>query len=346
MKSFVLSLFAFVLIFTIVDLFEKVDKFIDKKATFGAVMEYYVFDAPNTIVLMMPVALLLSCFFSIGSLSRRNELTAMRTSGISIHRVFLPLFLFGLVAVGGSLGVNELVVPYTNHMKIGVWQEKIEKKERKSDKVWNLYYVGKKNSYYQVKQYDPVMKTMEKPTIIWKNPDGYMYQRLDANKAWWNGAWTFLDVYLRQIDEEGNEHVSYHDTLYLPTLEEKPGDFERLQKAPEEMNYGELRDYVEKLRKRGSDFVKYLVELHFKLSFPFANFIIMLFGASLAGNLRKTGFAISFATSLLICFIYWGTIQTSRSMGQNGILPPLVAAWLPNVLFLLGGLYLLRRVLR
>jgi len=346
LKFFILSLVAFLLIFTIVDLFEKVDEFIDKEVGVVEILHYYAFDSPNTVVLMTPVALLLSCFFSVGSLSRHNELTAIRCSGISIYRILLPLFLFGIFSVGVALGVNELVVPYTNHMKINVWEEKIEKKSRKSDRLWNLYYVGKKNSYYQIESFDPEAKTMMKPTIVWKNADGAIYQRLDASRAVWKDRWYFFDVYFRQIDREGNEAVSYHDSLSLPTIEEVPGDFERLQKTPEEMNFRELRAYVARLRNRGSDFVKHLVELHFKISFPFANFIIILFGAPLAANLRRTGFAVSFATSLFICFVYWGTIQTSRSMGHNGILPPALAGWLPNVLFLTGGFYLLYRVRR
>ncbi len=346
LKFFILSLIAFVFIFTIVDLFEDVDKFIDKNAALSAVLQYYLFDIPNTIVLLTPVALLLSCFFSIGSLSRHNELTAIRSSGISIHRILFPLFLFGFVTAGAALAVNEFVVPYTNHLKLSIWQERIEKKPKKTGKIWNLYYVGKRNSYYQIKSFDPAKGVMEKPTIIWKKPDGCIYQRIDANRAVWNEGWVFIDVYFRQIDPEGNERMSYHDTLGFPTIEEIPRDFGKLQKTPEEMNFRELREHVGILRRRGSEFVKYFVELHLKLSFPFANFIIVLFGAPLAANLRKTGFAVSFATSLFICFIYWGTIQTSRSMGQNGILPPLVAAWLPNIIFLAAGFYLLHKIRR
>jgi len=346
LKFFVLSLIAFLLIFTVVDLFEKVDKFIDKHVALTVILRYYLFDAPNTVVLMTPVALILSCFFSIGGLARHNELLAIRSSGISIVRILLPIFVCGLVSVGTILAVSEVIVPYTNHIKIGVWKEEIEKEPEKSNKLWNLYYVGKKNSYYQIKSFDPARKIMAKPTIIWKNRDGDIYQRLDADAAVWNEGWTFLDVYFRQIDAEGNERVSHHDTFSLLTIEEVPQDFEKPQKTPEEMNFRELREYVERLRRRGSDFVRYLVELHFKVSFPFANFIIVLFGAALATNLRKTGFAVSFAISLFICFIYWGTIQTSRSMGQNGILPPVAAGWLPNIIFLSGALYLLRKIRR
>jgi lipopolysaccharide export system permease protein len=345
-KYFLLSLLALVLVFTVVDVFEEVDKFIDKEASVLTVIRFYLFDLPNTVVLMTPVALLLSCFFSIGGLSRHNELTAIRSSGISVYRILLPLLLLGLASVGGTLAMNELVVPSTNETKLNVWMDGIEKKSRRSRKLTNLYYVGRRNNYYQIKAFDPARKTMDKPTVVWKTPDGHIYQRLDAARAAFRDGWTFYEAYFRQIDMTGNERMVYHDSLFLPTIDEVPEDFGKLQKTPEEMNYPELRDYVERLRDRGSDFVKQLVELHFKVSFPFANFIIILFGASLAANLRKTGFALSFATSLLICFVYWGTIQTSRSMGQNGILPPLAAAWLPNLIFLVGGCYLLRRVQR
>ena len=83
----------------------------------------------------------------------------------------------------------------------------------------------------------------------------------------------------------------------------------------------------------GGDPDRWLVDLYLKIAFPFANFIIVLFGASLSSRKTRSGPAISFGISLLICFLYFGIIKTGQALGHNGTLSPMLAAWIGNIIF-------------
>ena len=95
--ALIFSLIAFWVIFLVVDLVEHVDKYIDKQASVSLVIKYYLYFTPYILVLSLPVAMLLSCLFSLGQLAKHNELTAMKSAGISLHRILLPLFVLSFL---------------------------------------------------------------------------------------------------------------------------------------------------------------------------------------------------------------------------------------------------------
>ncbi|MDW7681345.1 MAG: LptF/LptG family permease, partial [bacterium] len=138
-----------------------------------------------------------------------------------------------------------------------------------------------------------------------------------------------------------DEEVVYADSLVFKTLVFKPNDIARVQKKAEEMSYWELNKFIQEIRRTGGKADRWLVELHLKIAFPFANLIIILFGASLASRKTRSGTAVSFGVSLFICFLYFGFIKVGQSLGHNGSLHPLLAAWIGNIVFGSGGLYLL-----
>jgi lipopolysaccharide export system permease protein len=119
----------------------------------------------------------------------------------------------------------------------------------------------------------------------------------------------------------------------VAVLTERPEDFAKEIPAPEEMNYFELRGYVEKLRSSGARVANYLVDLHVKLAFPLVNFIIVMIGASVATRLRMQSAALGFGLSVAISFIYYAFMRTGQALGHNGALPPYLAAWLGDLVF-------------
>jgi lipopolysaccharide export system permease protein len=126
-------------------------------------------------------------------------------------------------------------------------------------------------------------------------------------------------------------------------LVERPEDFAKESAQPAEMNYLELRSYVDRLRASGARVANYLVDLHLKLAFPLINFIVVLIGASLATRLRMQSAALGFGLSVAISFIYYALMRTGQALGHNGALPPYVAAWLADVVFGAIGLAMLRQ---
>jgi lipopolysaccharide export system permease protein len=129
--------------------------------------------------------------------------------------------------------------------------------------------------------------------------------------------------------------------LTVDDLRFKPENLLELQKKPEEMSYIELDKFVDEMHAIGAEARKWVVELYFKISYPFANFIIVLFGAPLAARKRRSGSAVGIGISLLVCFIYFLFIRTGQVMGHQGSLTPLVGAWFGNIIFAAAGLFTL-----
>jgi lipopolysaccharide export system permease protein len=155
------------------------------------------------------------------------------------------------------------------------------------------------------------------------------------------GEWEMLQGYRRRFDGERETAAAHFDTLAMPQLTFTPQVLTKVQKDPTEMSYSELRQFIREVARNGGNPDRWLVDLYLKISFPLANFIIVLFGAPLAAGRIRSGGAVGVATSLVVCFLYFGTVKTSQSMGQNGTLPPLLAAWLGNIIFLVAGAVIL-----
>ncbi len=340
MKSVLYGLFGFVFIYSIVDLFEKLSRFIDKKASILSVCKYYFYQVPFVVILVLPVAVLLSLFFTLGVMVRRNELVAMKSAGISLNRVLLPLIIGGLFLSGAVFGLAEVVAPVANRRKDAIKRVELDKlppidyKYRK-----DMFYLGSGNRLYFAKVFDGRKNELIEPVILQRGEGSAIVKRVDAKRAvWGDDGWEFEDVLVRTFDPDS--FVRY-DKAVMPEFTETPEDFSKIREEPDEMSYWSLKRYINEKRKAGEDVLRELVELNMKLSFPVINFVIILFGAPIAASTRRSGTAAGFAASLLISFLYWGLIQVAKSLGYHGTLHPVVAAWANNIFFAGCGLGLL-----
>lgn len=344
LRGIVISLFVFVFIYVIVDFFEDISRFIDRKVSTEVVTLFYLYQIPSIVVLVIPVALLLSCFFSLGAMAKKYELVAMKASGMSLYRVALPIF---WLALGVSLAVlllNESLVPWANEAKSSLERLKIEKRAPLNYQYQrNLYYIGERGRIYYARVFDGRAGRLEDIHIYEFDERGSLVRRIDARKGLWGErGWVFFNGISRRFSPSGEEAIPFSE-LSLPQLEETPEDFSKEVKKPEEMNFFALRDFVRKLKRSGKDFSSPLVELYLKVSFPFANLIIVLLGAPLAADVRRSGMVLGLGLSLFVSFVYWGVLQISKAFGLKGSIPPYLAAWLPNFLFAaVGGAFFLR----
>jgi len=339
-----LSLVAFVGIFIFGDTFEQLDKFVDKKASVSLVVQYYLYYMPFILVLTLPVAMLLSSLFSMGQLAKNNELIAMRACGISLYRTLLPLFVLGLFISFLTQLWGEYVVPAANEKKIEVMNYEIKKKARQQRVLKRDIYVQEEDgTIWYVKLYDSKLKRATSVSICRYNGPA-LSRRIDAATAWWkDGSWRLRSGFVRTF--RGTEETAEQfDSLEVTQTQVTPQDIIRKKKSPDEMNYFELKAFIEKARRSGQEVKKWLVDLHLKIAFPLANFIIVLFGAPLMANRKRGGNAWGFGVSLFICFFYYGIIRTGQSLGYNGTLPPLLAAWIGNAIFGLAGIFILVKV--
>ena len=142
---------------------------------------------------------------------------------------------------------------------------------------------------------------------------------------------------------DGQEQAAPFDRLEMPNLNIDVEKLLIMQKKPEEMSYKELKSFIAEVVRNGGDPDRWLVDLYLKFSFPFANFIIVLFGAPLSAKKQRSSAGVGFGISLAICFFYFGIVKTAQTLGHNGTIPPIVAAWLANVIFGVGGFGILSK---
>jgi lipopolysaccharide export system permease protein len=156
------------------------------------------------------------------------------------------------------------------------------------------------------------------------------------------GSWMLRRGVVRYLLGASQESAFTFDSLRIRALREKPLDLLAEPKAPDEMRYAELGRYIDALARTGSDTKKLRVERALKLAVPFTCLVVALFGASLAVSGPRTGTAWGVAVSLGTTFVFLLMVQLTKAIGAGGVLPPLVAAWLPNVVFGLAAVWLMK----
>lgn len=337
----IFSVLAFLAIFVVVDVIERLDTFIDKDVPVLTVIQYYLLYVPYIIVLTLPIAMLLASLFSISSLSRHQELTAMKAAGVSLYRILLPVFSLGLLVSILCMIFGEFVVPFTNERKGHIWSTEIKGRAQQTGSLRrDIYLQGTDGRIYYIREYDG-QRQVGKDVLLQRYTDGHLLARIDASEmVWANGVWIFRDGISREF-HAGEEAVTSFEELERSDLEETPQDFTRKQKNPEEMNYRELRQYIRRVEHSGGDVQRKKVDLFLKIAFPFANLIIVLFGAPLASNPRRSGAAVSFGISLFICFIYYSFLRLGQALGYKGSLSAALSAWLGNIVFGVAGIFVL-----
>jgi lipopolysaccharide export system permease protein len=148
----------------------------------------------------------------------------------------------------------------------------------------------------------------------------------------------------RRVLTDTTEIINKIDTLVYARSNITPEDLLDIEILPEEMNFSELNRFVDKMLSLGADARRWLVDLYMKISYPLANFIIVLFGAPMAARKRRSGPALGFALALLISFIYFLFLRTGQVLGHKGDLSPWVGAWIGNIVFGIGAIIIMFKV--
>jgi lipopolysaccharide export system permease protein len=328
-----LGIFGFIVIFMVVDIFEKIDVFLDHRAPFDLVARFYLYRAPEVVVQVLPVALLLATFLALGQLNKFGELTAMRAAGHSLTRILVPVFGIAVAATLVSLVFGEVVVPGANRERDRIYDQQIQGLHQPPiTERADITYLGRGGRIWSVRLYLVREKRMHEVSLM-EFKGGALTRRVDAQDAIWDGRrWTFMNGMLRSFTESAEDAHPF-DHLAMEGITERPEDFAKETPAPEEMNYFELRSYVEKLRSSGARVANYLVDLHAKLAFPLINLIVVIIGAPVATRLRMQSAALGFGLSVGISFFFYAFMRTGQALGHNGALPPYLGAWLGDLVF-------------
>jgi len=338
-----MSLSFFTGLIIISHLFRQTDLLIENEIPPLIMIEYFLYQIPFTLVLVTPVAVLLASLFSLGTLSHHNEIMAMKSAGVNLYRIILPIWVMALLISLLSFLWNEFVVPEANQRMLMIKSQKIYHKNISST-AENLSFRSDKGWFLLIKLFDKEKGIMEGIEIKSCYSDGQLSLRIDAKLAMWrNNIWWFEDGILRKFNQQGliiKEEKFKKKKLPIWSPEQIWMISQVEKKESNEMGIKELWAYIRLLQASGSKFNDKLVDFHLKVSFPLANFILALIGTGLSLQRLKGGRAASFGVSILISFLYWEAIGIGRALGMAEKLPPLFSAWIANIIFGIIGVFL------
>jgi len=322
------------MLFTLIDVLDHMGSFVDNDATAWQVLRYYSFKAVWIIDTVLPIAMLMATLFTVGTMARYLELTALFASGWSLMKVTRPLIFMSLLMTMFSLVWREYVLPEANVRRNQVWEVEIHGNPDRIRPTQHIALTGSDGRLYYARKFDPNTGILTGLKIL-SHKGAVITERIDAARAEWDGShWTLIDGTRRIFDGENETTVTF-DRLTASDLQVDPKSFYRERIRQEDMNIRQLMDHVELVRHSGGDPTSSLVDIQFNFAFPLVNLIVVLMGIILASGPRKTTVASGFGFTLLVSFVYYLFMNFGRALGHNGTLPPVPAAWAGNVVFAL-----------
>lgn len=342
-------LFLFILLYVIMDIFGHLDEILRNKVPIGILFQYYSSFVPLIFVQTVPIASLLSVVYMLSILNKNNELVAARACGISTNRLLLPIFAIAIILSLISFLVNENAVPKGVVTAERIKAEYIEKDYGAHDKlkiIKNMAVYGKKNQLIYAQEFDPVKNRLIGIIIIERDDQHRLRRKILASEGIWkNGKWIFYDCIVYKFDISGktigNPSVFKKKVLKFP---ETPKELLKYGLQTGYMSYKELKSYIERLSGQNPKMLNSLkTELYFKSALPFVSIIIMLIGIPFALATSRGGAMAGIGISITIGLLYYGSIYFVLAMGKGGLLPPIVAAHISNILFFIIALILLKR---
>jgi len=345
MRSLILILMTLILLSLLVDFFGKIRMFLSNQATFYQMASYFLWEIPLFASLTLPASVLLASLITFASFSRSNEIIAMKANGISLYRTALPVIVIAAVICVVTFFISEFLTPYgidrSEYIRLVEVQKQTDKGTFKQNQIW---YRGR-SAIYNFRFFDPDKNVLKGITIFYLDPSFHLTSRIDAEWAeWQNGAWVAHNLLVTTFKSETFPTLERikKKTLNIP---EEPSDFKVIQKDSEKMNYLELRRYITKMREEGYDTSRYLVDMYGRTAFPFITLILVFIGISFSLRLgRSGGVTRSIGLGIIIGFSYWLVHAFSLSLGRSGSLPPILSAWMANILFIAAAAYMFSRV--
>lgn len=343
-KIFVPMALGFPLLVIVIDLVDHLDTYLNRNLSNGQIALSYLYWIPDSMFMVLPAAVLFATVFSIGALTRHAEITAAKASGVSFYRMVAPIFFGATLVTMFALVLGELV-PVTNAKRNEILEER---RTSASNDRFNFAYEAQRGRVYQVAALNVKRRQIDQLEIERKGsgPD-YPTYLLAARSAQWDttsGRWTLKQGNLHIIPDSSHTFAVHFDSLRDNHFTEPPADLTLAPRSPEEMRYSELSRFIVALERSGGDVNELKVERALKIAIPITCLIIAIFGAPLATSTQRGGAAYGIGISLATTVLFLMLIQITKAIGGGGVIPPTIAAWLPNALFGVIGAVLLAKV--
>jgi LPS export ABC transporter permease LptF/LPS export ABC transporter permease LptG len=339
---FVVLMFTFVFLFESFTFFELLDDIARHRVAFVVVMNYFRFLAPYLVYQLSPLAALVGVLVTLGVMSKNNEIVACKASGISLYRLAIPLLFGGFLLAGGMILMDNTYLPYANQRQDEL-RNQIKGRPPQTYTKPQRWIFGENSKIYNYDFFDPNQSLLGGLSVLELDPSTFqLHRRIYANRAQWSpsqNAWILESGWVRDFSGETITRYEQFKATALPELTETPSYF-NLQVLPAfQMNLKDLRNYINGLKQAGFDVSTLIVQWHEKLAYPLIVPVSMLLAIPFAFLVGTRGAIGGVALGLGIGIVYWTLARLLEAMGGVGQLPPLLAGWAPDLIFLFLGMY-------
>jgi lipopolysaccharide export system permease protein len=331
------------MIFIIVNFMEQMDSFMDSKVKIETIINYYIVYLPEILKIITPISILISCLFAIGRLSNNNEITIIKSGGMGLYRLLIPIAFVGLLLSAGQFVFNGWIVPKSNLEK-----ERISKlylnRAKSGGPINQLAFRDKTDKNVLINYYDPTAQRGYKVTIeTYKDltdPIPKLEKKIEAQIIVWNDTqkcWILKEVIVRDIISNVKVETNRFREMQIE-LNFNEKQIERISLRADEMTFTEMKEYIELLHRSGKDVKKMKVNYHSAQALPLANFIMILFAVSFASVKKKGGLAVQIAAAMVIAFVYLIFFEVFKPIGIALNFPPQLVGWFANLVFIVAGI--------
>jgi lipopolysaccharide export system permease protein len=337
------GLAVFVVLFIAVDFMTNISSYNPSSAS---ALQYYLLLSPSLIYQMLPVACMLGTIFTLSSLNRANELVALFSSGMSLARISTPILVLVVLISSVSFWLNDRLVPIANQQKNYVYYVEIMKKPGlystvKTDKIW--YRSG--NVLFNIQTLQAEKESAQGLTMYYFDSAWKLIQMITAHSVELKGlTWELHDGTVTLFTKDSSVPMTQSFGSKTITVSDDSKDIQKGAQSSETLSVGDLKRFIARNREAGLDTLRYEVDYHAKFSFAFAAFVMSFIGIPFSvTKQRGGGAAFNVGITILLAFLYWSAYSSGITLGRHGLMIPVIAVWLPNILMVaLSTVFLFR----
>ena len=334
--TFFFTITLILIIAVIFDFAEKVDNFMENEAPAKAIIfDYYMNFIPYFGILFTPLFVFISVIFFTSKMAVSNEIIAILNSGMSFRRMMWPYLISAVIIAIVAFSLTNFVIPRSNQ-KIIEFEGKYYRPSVRRITVENIHRQVFKDIYIYMGTFNPVSMRGQNFTIEKFSEAGILESKLSAPTVVFDttsNKWSAMNYTLREIKYD--EEIITTGRQFDTTLTISPSDFARVPGVVGTMTYRELNEYIDLLQLQGSDELKlFLIEKHRRFANPFAVFILTFIGVTLSSRKIRGGIGMHIGIGLALSFSYILFLQFASQFSLKGNLDPMLAMWIPNMIFI------------
>lgn len=330
-------------------LFKLADLMIQRGVSFAVIMRLFLYSLPGVITLTIPMSCLLAALLGFGNMSANSELVALKSSGISFGRIVRPLVITGVFISIFAFILNETIVPLSERAAANVlryevfrttppiFKENVFIREESGGELQRVIYIGSLRP-----------RSGEMSDILVQEFEGGRIKRLvSAPKGnWVDGVWWLESGQVFEVKDDASVKLLFAFDRQKLNLTMSPSDIDTSSADPAAMSLGELYMTIRNSAMQGNETGKLWMLLNLRIAVPWASVVLVMVGAAVGSRPQRSSSSMGLGLSVVIVFCYYVIMSFCKSFGEAGYMPAVLAAWVPNAVFLTIGIFLIRRANR